>query len=83
MDVLDSGTPVVRDYRTPFFSFMVEHWPDRETVVRQADLSQARDIERALQPPVINVHVDGVPGVFTKTAGAAEAAYVPEQAQEE
>jgi hypothetical protein len=82
---LDKDVPVPLDPDVQFFNYMADAFPwlDRKFGIDLMAAMHRRDLERAGQPPVINVHVEGVPGVFTKTAGSAEAAYVPELPAEE
>jgi hypothetical protein len=75
----DSGT--VSQTRT-FYDWLLDRWPDRDTVRSVLDavhrLELAREAERTALAPVVNVTLPGVPGHFTGTAGAGDAAYVPE-----
>jgi hypothetical protein len=78
-DSLDKAVQVVLDDHAPWFDWMTETWPDRATARQSREAVHRMDVERAAQPPVINVTVPGVPGRFTGTPGGA-VAYVPDVA---
>jgi hypothetical protein len=77
---LDADAVVPLDWRTPLFAATVRHWPDKDAADRYRDDMHHRDIERAGQPPVVNVTVPGIPGHFTATAGQEKIAYSPDPA---
>jgi hypothetical protein len=76
-DPLDTTVPVALDDRAPWFERLAENWSDRETASRCREHVHRMDVERAAQPPVINVTVPGVPGHFTGSPGTGEVAYAP------
>lgn len=82
---LDKDVPVPLDPDVHFFNYMADAFPwlARKFGIDLMAAMHRRDLQRAERPPVINVHVEGVPGVFTKTAGDDVAVYVPEQPPEE
>lgn len=74
-DPLDKATVVPVFYETPWFELVADTWPDRETARYYRDVLHSKDIQRASQPPVINVTVPGIPGHFTAAVGTTEVAY--------
>lgn len=76
-DSLDASVPVALDDHAPWFEWMTEAWPDRATARDCRSAVHRMDVERAAQPPVINVTVPGVPGHFTGTPGGP-VAYLPD-----
>lgn len=76
-DPLDTSVSVALDDRAPLFEELGEAWPDRATARDCQAAVHRRDVERAAQPPVINVTVPGVPGHFTGQPGGP-VAYLPE-----
>lgn len=76
-DPLDPAVPVALDDRAPEFEELAESWPGRATAQQCVAAVHRMDIDRAAQPPVINVTVPGVPGHFTGSPGSA-VAYSPD-----
>lgn len=74
---LDTAASVALDDRAPFFEDLAKKWPDRATVMLCLDAVHRMDIERAAQPPVVNVTVPGVPGHFTGQLGGP-VSYLPD-----
>lgn len=79
-DPFDPAVPVVLDDQSPWFEWMTEQWPDRATAKTCRDYVHRMDVDRATQPPVINVTVPGVSGYFTGTMGSGTVAYAPDPA---
>jgi len=74
-DPLDPVVLVALDDRAPEFEGLTEGWPDRATARDLLAEVHRRDVERAAQPPVVNVTVPGVPGHFTGTLLGGLVAY--------
>lgn len=62
---LDPETVVPADEESaPYFDWVAEHWPDARAAVQIMSRQHEFDMERAAQPPVVNVTVvdgEGVP----------------------
>lgn len=78
-DPLDTSFPVALDDRAPAFEDLTEEWSDRATARQCLAAVHRMDIERAAQPPVVNVTVPGIPGHFTGQPGGP-VSYVSDQA---
>jgi hypothetical protein len=76
-DPLDESVPVALDDRAPLFDDLAETWLDRATARLCRDAVHRMDVERAAQPPVVNVTVPGIPGHFTGQMGGP-VAYLPD-----
>lgn len=76
-DALESETVLAPDARAPFFDWMSENWPDAKTVREYVESAHRRELERASQPPVVNVVVAGSPGHYTFDSGSGEAGWSP------
>src|SRR6185437_7793381 len=63
--VLDPGTAVVADCEPETFRELAREWPDRDAAGQITEAMHSLDLERAAQPPVIEVTVttppDGIP----------------------
>lgn len=79
-DIFDPSVPVALDNQAPGFEWMTEHWPVRATARHFTHYVHHMDVERASQPPIINVTVPGIPGHFTGTPGAGSVTYSPDPA---
>jgi hypothetical protein len=79
VDPFDKSVPVALDDRAPLFEDLGEIWPDRVTARQCLAAVHRMDVERAAQPPVVNVTVPGVPGHFTGQMGGS-VAYSPDPA---
>jgi hypothetical protein len=73
----DSEAPSFDSY----YEWMLANWPDRATAQHCLSAVHRFDLERAAQPPVVNVALAGVPGHFTGTAGNGDVTYVPPSPQ--
>jgi hypothetical protein len=81
-DYLDKSVPAALDddFKAPWFDWLTEQWPERDTARGCLAAVHRMDVERAMQPPVVNVTVPGIPGHFTGTLGGGEVAYLPDPA---
>jgi hypothetical protein len=77
LDPFDLAESVALDDRAPWFEWLTEAWPDRETSRVYQQAVHRLDVQRAAQPPVVNVTVPGVPGHFTGPM-TGPVAYVPD-----
>lgn len=63
--VLDPVTAIVADCEPVIFRFLIRDWPDRGTAEELAEAVHQLELERAAQPPVIEVTVitppEGIP----------------------
>jgi hypothetical protein len=63
--VLDPDTAIVADCEPRDFRYLIREWPDRDAAEEIAETLHQFDLERAAQPPVIEVTVttppDGIP----------------------
>ena len=75
-DPLDTSVPVALDDRATEFEGLAEEWADRATARHCREAVHRMDVERASQPPVVNVTVPGIPGHFTGQMGGP-VAYLP------
>lgn len=73
---LNTSAPVALDDRAPLFDDLLETWPDQATARHCREVVHRMDVQRAAQPPVVNVTVPGVPGHFTGQPGGP-VAYLP------
>jgi hypothetical protein len=77
-DYLDKSVPVALDdeFKVPWFDWLTGRWPDRDTASSCLQFVHRMDVDRAAQPPVINVTVPGVPGHFAGQPGGP-VSYLP------
>lgn len=72
--VLDPETAIVADYEPRDFRGLIREWPDRSAAEEIAEEQHQRDLDRAAQPPVIEVTVttppDGIPRLELEQAVA-------------
>jgi hypothetical protein len=74
-DPLSESAPVPADSGTPIFDGLLEGWLNREGERAIRAAMHRLDLERAGQPPVIQITFPGVAGTFTGIAGSPDVTY--------